>query len=147
MASLQTRKDIASKVLKVGLNRVWFDPSRLDDIKSAITRNDIKDLIKEEAIKKRAVKGVKRRAGKKHILRKKKGRKKGPGKIKKYIVKRKTEYIILIRKLRSYLRALKNRGMINSKEYQKLRRYARAGEFIKKQDINDYIKTKLRIKK
>ncbi|MBC7219095.1 MAG: 50S ribosomal protein L19e, partial [Hadesarchaea archaeon] len=44
---LDTKKRLAAKILKVGVNRVWIDPSRLGDVSAAITREDIKRLIKQ----------------------------------------------------------------------------------------------------
>ena len=42
---LDKKKTIAARVLNVGKDRVWFNPERLQEIKEAITRQDIKDLI------------------------------------------------------------------------------------------------------
>ncbi|MEM2932771.1 MAG: 50S ribosomal protein L19e [Candidatus Pacearchaeota archaeon] len=140
MVNLRMQKRLAARIMKVGLGRVKFDPERLDEIKDAITRKDIEELIKDKAITKKPVKGYKRRAGRKRQARKKKGRKRGPGKIKKYIVRRKREYVILIRNLRAYLKALKNRGVINSKEYKKLRKFAKSGLFKSKKALIEYLR-------
>ena len=65
----KSQKGLAAKVLKIGVNRVWFDPFRLEDIKQAITRADIKELVKDKAIKrkliaKKAKKKIRKRKGK-----------------------------------------------------------------------------------
>ena len=49
MASLQ--KKLAAKILKVGANKVWLNPVKMKDIEKAITRIDVKRLIKQNAIK------------------------------------------------------------------------------------------------
>ena len=85
MANLKTQKRLAAEILGVGIHRVKFMPDRLDEIKEAITRKDIEELIKDKAIVKKPVKGYKRRAGRKRQERKRKGRKRGPGKRKKYV--------------------------------------------------------------
>lgn len=144
MPAFKTQKRIAAQLLGVSANRIWLDPNRLDEIKQAITRRDIEELIKEKAIKAKPVHGVKRRAGKKHDERRKKGRKRGPGRRKKIVKQRKREYVMLIRRLRSYLRALKNKGVITTNQYQKLRRLAKAGMFSSKKSVDEYIKLKLK---
>ncbi len=89
MKTLQLQKRIAASVLKVGLNKVWFDPTRISEIREAITREDVKELIKEKVIKKKPVKGVKRRAGKKRQKRKKKAEEEEQEKRKKLLKKEK----------------------------------------------------------
>ncbi len=143
MTNLRLQRRLAASILKVGLNRVKFDPSRLDEIKEAITRKDIEELIKDKAIVKRPVKGVKRRAGRRRELRRRKGRGRGPGKRKKYVIDRKRNYIILIRNLRAYLKILKKRKILSSAEYKKLRRLAKAGMFKDKKSLAEYIKLKM----
>jgi large subunit ribosomal protein L19e len=118
---LDKKKKLAAKVLNVGKGRIWFNPASLQDIKEAITRQDIKDLVKEKVIKIKPVTG-------KHKKEKRKTRR-GAGKIKKK-VRNKKEYIYKIRKMRACLSSLRKSGRISSKEYLKLRRYAKAGMFI-----------------
>ena len=48
---LDKKRALASKVLNVGKERVIFVNTRLEEIKNAITRQDIKDLLREGAIK------------------------------------------------------------------------------------------------
>ena len=36
--NLTTQKRLAASILKVGLNRVWIDPERLEDVSMAISR-------------------------------------------------------------------------------------------------------------
>lgn len=51
--SLKIQKRLASDVLKIGEGRVWMDPERFEDIGIAITRDDIRALIHDGAIKAR----------------------------------------------------------------------------------------------
>jgi len=48
--SLKAQKRMAAEVLKCGENRVYFDPYLIDEIKMAITREDIRNLVKEGII-------------------------------------------------------------------------------------------------
>ena len=81
--NLGKKKNLAKRTLKVGKERIIFIKSRLEDIKEAITRQDIRDLNAEGAILVREIKG----------RTKIKKRKKTPGKIKKKVSKRKQEYV------------------------------------------------------
>ncbi|MEM4647765.1 MAG: 50S ribosomal protein L19e [Candidatus Pacearchaeota archaeon] len=140
--SLKTQRRLAAEILGVGINRVKFMPEKINEIKEAITRKDIEELIKEGAIKKRPIKGYKRRAGRKRQKRYKK-RRRGEGKIKKKVIDRKRKYIILIRNLRRYLKNLKNRGILTTREYRILRKQAKSGRFKSKKELMEYIKIKL----
>ena len=140
--SLQRR--IAAKIMGVGKNKVWFDPSRMNEMGDAITSADIEDMIKNGAIKKLPSVGVKRRAGKRRQERKKK-RSRGSGKKKKIVGTRKRDYINKIRKLRAFLAFLKGSGKISQKQYCKLRLAAKAGSIKTKADINNNIKNALKI--
>ncbi|MCH7774798.1 MAG: hypothetical protein IH784_10400 [Bacteroidetes bacterium] len=62
--NLAKKKELAARTLNVGKSRVTFVRSRLDEIKEAITKQDIRDLQKEGAILIRGIKG-KRKAKKK----------------------------------------------------------------------------------
>ncbi|TDA31707.1 MAG: 50S ribosomal protein L19e, partial [Hadesarchaea archaeon] len=57
---LSTQRRLAASLLGVGENRIWMDPSRLEEIASAITRRDVERLIKEGAIRAKPVKGISR---------------------------------------------------------------------------------------
>jgi ribosomal protein L19E len=48
---------LASEVLKVGKSRVWLDPEFEDQLSEAITREDIRNLIDQKAIKETPAKG------------------------------------------------------------------------------------------
>lgn len=49
--SLSNQRRLAAEVLGVGETRVWIDPTRFEDVVAAITREDIRNLIKEGVIK------------------------------------------------------------------------------------------------
>ncbi|MEM3019492.1 MAG: 50S ribosomal protein L19e, partial [Candidatus Bathyarchaeia archaeon] len=57
---MSSQRRLASQILKVGENRVWMDPERMEDIESSITREEIKRLIHEGAIRKIPEKGISR---------------------------------------------------------------------------------------
>ena len=55
--NLRTKKILASKALRTGKNRIQFVQSRIDEIKEAITKQDIRDLKDDGAIKIKDIKG------------------------------------------------------------------------------------------
>jgi len=116
---LEKKKAFVARLLNVGKGRIKFDSSRLDEIKEALTRQDIRDLVKEKAII------ILPPRGRKKIKKKKK--KRGAGKIKKKVKKRKRIYIQKIRQIRKYISVLKKEGRVSSEEALRLRRLAKAG--------------------
>ena len=49
MTSLQKR--LAAEILKIGESKVWIDPAKIKDVEGAITKNDIRKMIKKGYIK------------------------------------------------------------------------------------------------
>ena len=135
MKTYRLQRRLASQLLGVGENRVWLEPGMLKEIGDAITKADIEALIKDGAIKKHPVQGVKRRAGRIRQLRKRKRRARGQGKRKKVLTQRKRVYVARIRKIRVYLAGLKAQGTIDNQQYKRFRLLAKAGLIKNKQDI------------
>ena len=129
--NLSKKKQLASKVLKVGKKRIHFNNENLAEIKEAITKQDIKDLHKEGIIKIKPVKGRKR-------IKKRKTRR-GPGKIKKKIRKRKQTYVKITRKLREYLKHLKKQRIISNELFLGLRKKIRMRDFRSKAHLKEYL--------
>ena len=50
--NLSAQKRMAAEILKCGQNRVYIDPYLIEEVKMAITREDIRNLIKEGIIQK-----------------------------------------------------------------------------------------------
>jgi large subunit ribosomal protein L19e len=80
--NLTTQRRLAASILKVGLNRVWIDPERLEEVSMAITREGVKQLINDGAIKAKPQKGISSYRSKKIKEQKAKGKRKGRGSIK-----------------------------------------------------------------
>lgn len=131
--NLSKKKQLAAKVLKVGKKRIHFNNENLAEIKEAITKQDIKELYAEGII---TIKPVK---GRKTIKRRK--TKRGPGKIKKTVNKRKQIYVKITRKLRTYLKELKALGVIDRDLYQELRKKIRMRTFRSKAHLKEYLET------
>jgi len=143
--SLKAQKRMAAEILKCGENRVYFDPYLIDEIKMAITREDIRNLVKEGIIIKKYKKGNSKY--RKNLLheRKKKGRAKGIGKRKGTKGARspkKKKWMNRIRPQRRELKKLRDRKLITTATYRKLYKNAKGGMFTSVAQMNRYIKEK-----
>ncbi len=118
---LERKKALVARTLGVGKKRVTFNNERLSEVKEAITKQDIKDLLASGAI------SIKEMKGRKAIV-KSKGRRRA-GSVRKKIKRSKEKYMTLTRKFRSHLKILKSKGKISQEEYLKLRREIRASMF------------------
>jgi len=126
---LAKKKVLAAKVLKVGKNRVVFSEANLAEIKEAITRQDILDLYKSGAIQIKEVKGRKKIVKRKHRRR--------VGKVKKRVNNKKTEYVIITRKLRTFLRHMLKTGKVDKETYKETRKQIRARKFKSKRNLKE----------
>ncbi|WAC05501.1 MAG: 50S ribosomal protein L19e [Methanoregula sp.] len=132
MSDLASQKRIVAAVLKCGVNRVWFDPERLSDIENAISREDLRVLVKEGAIKARQKTGVSRGRARAKIAKRSYGHCKGPGRRKGAAGARhpgKRSWIQKIRAIRKALVALREAGTIDPHMYRILYRKAAGGQY------------------
>ena len=118
---LEKKKAFAGKVLGVGQARIVFNTARLAEIKEAITRQDIRELVAQKAIIIREILG--RRTVVKSTSRRR------AGSVRKHARKKKREYIIITRKLRAYLAHLRIQGKLKQEDFEQLRREIRARAF------------------
>ena len=140
--NLKNQRRLAASVLNVGVNRVWIDPEMADNVEAAITRQEIKKLINDGAIKAAPEKGLSRGRARAQAEKKKTGRRRGRGSRKgaKYsVVSRKTRWIGRIRAQRKKLRSLKERRIITVNTYRSLYRKAKGGEFRSVSELDRYI--------
>lgn len=143
MTGLTSQRRLAAQILKVGRNRVWIDPERLDDVEGAITREEIRKLIRERAISPLPEKGVSRTRAKVIRGKKRKGRRRGPGSYggSAYAkTSRKEMWMKKIRSLRKRLRELKASRIIAETTYTRLYRMAGSGRFSSIADLERYLK-------
>ena len=128
--NLRKKKALAAKTLNVGKGRIIFVKSRLNEIKEAITKQDIRDLQKEGAIMIREIRGRRKVV---------KNRSRSAGNIRKKVNVRKREYVIITRKLRKYVAELKKQGKISSAEVKEIRKKIRNRDFKSKAHLKEYI--------
>ena len=82
MSNVRNQKKLASKIFGSGIGRVWIDPSSCEKVSEAITREDIKKLIKEKIIKLKLKKGVSKGRSRLKSIKIKYGHRKGPERFK-----------------------------------------------------------------
>ncbi|MEM5811525.1 MAG: 50S ribosomal protein L19e [Candidatus Aenigmatarchaeota archaeon] len=133
MVSFQKR--LAAKILKVGIDKVFIDSSKIEDVKKAVTRKDIKNLIKKGYIKKLPEKVS--FPYKKEVKRVKKGSS----------MKEKTKWVRTVRALRKYLKELKESGKIEKNDYKKVYRWIRGGMFRSRAHMKIFLEQRGIIKK
>jgi len=142
MADLRNQRRMASTLLKCGANRVWMDHDRIDEIAKAVTKDDVRILIRGEAIKSKQIKGISRGRKKFNAEQKKKGRRRGYGSRKgaKYArLPRKERWIRTIRPIRSYLKTLRAEEKIDRTIYRKYYRKTKGGEFKSKRHLETHL--------
>ncbi len=135
--NLKKKKELAAKALDVGKNRICFNPESLNDIKEAITKQDIKTLYEEGIIT------IKPISGRRKVIKRK--RRRGPGKIKMKVKHRKQDYVKITKKLRKYLKQLKNK--IPRETYYELRKKIKMKAFRDITHFKEYIESYEKISK
>lgn len=141
--SLRSQRRLASEILKVGESRVWIDPDRTGDVEIAISREEIRKLIHEGAIKSIPATGVSRARARVIHEKKKKGLRRGPGTRKgpsTARISKKEAWMAKIRALRKRLLALKTRRIITQTNYRQLYYMAGSGVFRSVADLERHIK-------
>ena len=147
---LTLQKRLAATVLKTSQKNIVFDSERLEEVKEAITKTDIRGLIGDLAIWKRKKPGVSRARVNKRKAQKRKGLRKGPGnkKGKKFAkTPRKRLWINKIRLQRGFLRELKEKKIIANLHFRELILKAKGGFFRSKRHIKLYVEEKGMINK
>lgn len=139
---LVVQKRIASDVMKCSGKRIKFDLDRITDIKEAITKADVRSLVKEGAIKKLQKKGVSRVRAKKRQIQRSKGRQKGKGKRKgtaKARTPKKDAWMKKIRHQRSFIKELKEKSLVTNQVYRMLYLKTKGGFFRSKNHLKNYL--------
>lgn len=147
---LSLQKRLAAEVLGVGESRIWIDPSRIEDVEGAVTKEEIRRLIKEGIIKVKPAKGNSRARWKERHEKRKKGRRRGPGKrkgAKTARLSKKEAWMNRIRKIRRYIRYLRDKGIIDRKTYRRLYMLAKGGSFESLSSLRTYLKEQGLLKK
>lgn len=129
--NLRSKKQLAAKTFGVGKARIIFVNERIEEIKEAITKQDMRNLLQDGAIIIKEIKGRSKNLPKK--------KKRGFSKIRKNVNTRKKDYVILTRKLRKLIADRKQKGEIKEEEIKKLRKKIRNKMFKSKAHLKEYM--------
>lgn len=142
--NLKMAKKLASKVLKVGKNKVRINPEDIEDVSQAMTREDMRVLIAHNAITKRPETGVSRGRARAVHQKKKSGQRRGLGSrkgTKGARVGKKSAWIKKVRAQRKELIAMKENG-IGVEPHREIYRKIKGGFFRSRQHIRQYASDK-----
>jgi len=142
---------LAADIMGVGESRVWIDPNPSDEtrerIESVSSREDVRRLIHDGVIGKKPASTPSRGRKRIKLLKKRKGRRRGPGRRKGPWVDEKELWIAKIRAQRKYLRMLRDKKLIDRATYRKLYMLAKGGTFRSIAHIRMYLEERKLIKK
>ena len=147
---VKIQKRLAARVLKCSESNVWLDPGRLEEIKEAITKADIKSLVKDKAIIAKKRIGTSKYRTRKNKLQKSRGRRKGPGSRKSGVnarITKKSRWANHIRTQRSFLQNLRDKDVIDKSGYRLLYMKSKGGFFRSKRHLKIYMEENSFIKK
>ncbi|BCU67566.1 50S ribosomal protein L19e [Sulfolobales archaeon HS-7] len=133
MTTVNIRKRLAAEIKGVGIKRVRIPPQNIDEIEEALTREDVRKLIEDGKIIILQKRGPSR---KRHIERARKRRvkseRRGPGSRKgNKKTRRELEkvWVMRVRKMRKYLRYLRDNNLIERRIYRIYYRKVKGGNF------------------
>ncbi len=150
LPDLYLQKRLAADIANVGVNNVKLPEENLDEIKDALTRSDIKKLIDDGKIiieKKRGISNSRVKLRRKNRRVKGEGRRQGSkngkkgSRIEPHIV-----WINKIRKIRQYIKWLRDNGTIDEHTYRLYYRKAKGGTFKSLSDVKNSLKQSGKIK-
>jgi large subunit ribosomal protein L19e len=139
---LRTQKRIASKVLKCSPKKVVFDATQLSQIKEALTRADVRDLVNSNVIAKKQVNHASRVRARKIQRQKAKGLRQGVGSRKGTAnarLKKKDAWMIAVRNQRDLIRELKEKSKITVATYRNLYAKVKGNFFRNRRHIKQYL--------
>jgi large subunit ribosomal protein L19e len=140
--NLRNKRRIAKSLFHVGNERIWIDPNKFKEVKEAITKKDIKSLVKQGIIIVKKKHGQSKWRIRKARLQIAKGRGKGIGSRRGAAnarLSKKLQWMIKIRNQKSLLKSLRDKLLISSETYRLLYKKAKGGFFRSKRHIQLYL--------
>ncbi|MCS7112273.1 MAG: 50S ribosomal protein L19e [Ignisphaera sp.] len=137
------QKKLAAKILSVGESRIKFDDTQIDRISSAVTREEVRKLIEDGVIYTVYAKGNSRGRWREFHASRKEGRHRGHGKRKGVNSARmdpELVWVYRVRKLRLYLKWLRDHGTIDRRTYRLLYRKVKGGAFDSLASLKRYMR-------
>ena len=147
---LTSQRRNAATLMKCALRKVWFDPGRLQEIKEAITKSDVRSLIDQGIIARRRDNAQSRSRARATSRQKAKGLRRGHGSRKgkrTARLPRKTKWILQVRAQRRLLHTLKEKGMISKKDFRGVYLKVKGGFFRSKRHVKLHLSEHNLVKK
>lgn len=147
---LDVQRRLAAQILKCGKNRIRFDTNRLEDIKEAITKTDIRSLIGDGTISKKRLLNTSRFWARSRKKQKSHGKQKGFGSRKGKKTARlnpKRAWMNKIRLQRSFIKSLRDKDAITIMGYHELYMKSKGGFFRSLKHLKLYVSERSLIKK
>ena len=139
---LKLQRRLAREVMGVGKKRVKFPEENSKEIKEALTKSDIRKLINSGVIEIKQ-KGGKSKAHARYLkIQKRKGRRQGKGSRegkRTARLPRKKLWMSRIRIQRRFIKLLREKQLITTKDYRDLYLKSKSGAFRSKRHIKVYI--------
>lgn len=135
---ITNQKRMAAQILSkkegrvVGIHRVWVHPDYLEEVTSAVQKDDVRQLIDEGIIKAKPIIGISRSRARKAAIQKSKGRRKGHGSRKGTFNSRapkKERWMRIIRSQRKILKEFRNDETLTPSKYRYYYRKAKGGSY------------------
>jgi len=143
MVNLSSQRRIAASVLRCSPKKVHFNPESSAEIKEVITKADMRQMVKDGVISKRAVKGSSKARVRASRKQKQKGRQSGRGSrkgTKTARLPRKEAWMGRVRAQRRLIHSLKQKVELAKAPYRSLYAKIKGGFFRSRRHITLYIK-------
>ncbi|VVB57032.1 50S ribosomal protein L19e [uncultured archaeon] len=138
-----TIRRLSADIMGIGTSRVRFQPDQMARINEALTRDDIRVLIKEGIIYALPARGVSKAGSRARARARRKGRQSGHGNRKGTYQARadpKETWMAKVRSQRSLLRSLKEGGAIQPEAVRKIYTMIKGNAFRGKAVLKTYLK-------
>ncbi|HME86803.1 MAG TPA: 50S ribosomal protein L19e [Candidatus Nanoarchaeia archaeon] len=143
---MNLQKRLAAEVMNCSPKRVVFDENRIEEIEEAITKADVRRLVKTGAIIQMQKQGVSRSRANERKTQKAKGRRRGQGSRKGVASSRgdtkKRLWMNKVRLQRRFIASLKRTNQVTQENYRDLYRKVKGGLFRSKRHIDLYLEEK-----
>jgi len=132
--SIKTVRRLAADIMKVGESRIWIDPARIGEVEDAVTRADVRRLIKSGVIRERPPSTPSRGRVRERSV----GR--GPGSRKGAKGARMTvTWVEKVRAQRRLLKQLRDKGVVSRRLYRRLYLMVKGGAFSSRRVLMNYV--------
>jgi len=142
MAELQFQRRLAAILMKCSLKRVLFNQETIEEVREAITKESVRDLIRTGVIRRKPVKGISRGRARAKARQKSKGRQKGKGSRKGKRTARlpkKKAWANKVRTQRRLIQELRDKGYLVPKTYRMLYAKVKGGFFRSRRHVKLFI--------